>query len=42
MNINASIIDQRLNSIINEIQKPAKQELGITDQARLKSLAYVY
>jgi len=42
MNINASIIDQRLNSIINEIQKQAKQELGITDQARLKSVAFVY
>ena len=42
MNINASIIDQRLNSVMNEMQKQAKQELGITDQTRLKSLAFVY
>lgn len=42
MNINASIIDQRLNGIQSEIAERAQNELGILDPARLKSLAFVY
>ena len=42
MNINASIIDQRLAGIQNEIAERAREELNIQDQQRLKSLAFVY
>jgi hypothetical protein len=42
MNINASIIDQRLLSLIDIIRKQAGEELRITDENRLKSLAFVY
>jgi AIPR protein len=42
MNINASIIDQRLASIINDIQQQATEELGIHGEGRLKSLSFVY
>jgi AIPR protein len=42
MNINASIIDQRLASIINDIQQQATEELGIHGESRLKSLSFVY
>lgn len=42
MNINASIIDQRLAGIVGEIRERAGSELGINDDARLKSLAFVY
>lgn len=42
MNINASIIDQRLSGIIEEIRERAKAELKIVDAVRLKSLAFVY
>ncbi len=42
MNINASIIDQRLTSVIDAIRQQALEELGITDAGRLKSLAFVY
>ena len=42
MNINASIIDQRLNSVAESIQPEAAEELGIRDAGRLKSLAFVY
>jgi hypothetical protein len=42
MNINASIIDQRLAGIQDEIKDRAREELGITDAGRLKSLAFVY
>ena len=42
MNINASIIDQRLESIVDNIQKPAAEELNLIDPVRLKSLAFVY
>lgn len=42
MNINASIIDQRLNGIQNEIGVRARDELNIQDPQRLKSLAFVY
>ncbi len=42
MNINASIIDQRLTSTINMIRQRASAELSVTDENRLKSLAFVY
>lgn len=42
MNINASIIDQRLVAIVDQIHAKAAEELGITDEGRLKSLAFVY
>lgn len=42
MNINASIIDQRLAGIQDEIRQQAEVELGITDSGRLKSLAFLY
>lgn len=42
MNINASIIDQRLASITDDIRQQASEELRIRDDAKLKSLAFVY
>jgi hypothetical protein len=42
MNINASIIDQRLLSVANDICEKAAEELSIRDESRLKSLAFVY
>jgi len=42
MNINASIIDQRLNGVQDEIRARAAEELGINDPGRVKSLAFVY
>lgn len=42
MNINAAIIDQRINALCDEIRDNAKEELKITDEERLKSLAFVY
>lgn len=42
MNINASIIDQRLNGVQNEIAERAQSELGISAPEKLKSLAFVY
>lgn len=42
MNINASIIDQRLAGIQDEIRELAEAELGIKDSGRLKSLAFLY
>jgi AIPR protein len=44
MNINVSIIDQRLVSVVNDIQQEATEELNISirDADRLKSLAFVY
>lgn len=42
MNINVSIIDQRLTSVASEIRDRAKSDLGISDDGRLKSLAFVY
>ncbi len=42
MNIQASIIDQRLGAIVNQIRDKSAEELGLTDQGRLKSLAFVY
>jgi len=42
MNINASIIDQRLASIVEEIRQKTAEELQLRDENRLKSLAFVY
>ncbi len=42
MNINASIIDQRLQSVIDTIRQRAAEELNINDAGKLKSLAFVY
>ncbi|MFN3628792.1 MAG: AIPR family protein [Casimicrobiaceae bacterium] len=42
MNINASIIDQRLAGIQDEIRDRARDEFGLNDDGRLKSLAFVY
>lgn len=42
MNINASIIDQRLESVANAIRQQASEELNISEESRLKSLAFVY
>lgn len=42
MDINASIIDQRLSGVQDEIREQAQSELGINDKGRLKSLAFVY
>lgn len=42
MNINASIIDQRLSGIQQEIREIASIELNINDQEKLKSLAFIY
>jgi hypothetical protein len=42
MNINASIIDQRLQSVTDAIRERAAEELNINDAGKLKSLAFVY
>lgn len=42
MNINASIIDQRLLSIVEEIHQKSFEELHIKDEHKLKSLAFVH
>ncbi len=42
MNINASIIDQRLSGLMLEIRERVEGELNITDENRLKSIAFVY
>ncbi|MBE9195599.1 AIPR family protein [Synechocystis sp. LEGE 06083] len=42
MNINTSIIDQRLLSIVEDIRQKASEELNIKDEGKLKSLAFVY
>ena len=42
MNINAAIIDQRLQSVYEEIRDRAAQELNIKQKERVKSLAFVY
>ena len=41
-NINASIIDQRVLGIQEEIRQQAETDLGIKDSGRLKSLAFLY
>jgi len=42
MNINASIIEQRLISIADTIRQQVAEELDITEAGKLKSLAFVY
>lgn len=42
MNINASIIDQRLTAVCVEIRERAKEELRMTDEAKLRSLSFLY
>jgi hypothetical protein len=42
MNINTSIIDQRLKSVTDAIRQQATEELSISEAGRLKSLAFVY
>lgn len=42
MNINASIIDQRLVAVQDEIRERAAAELRITQDDKLRSLAFVY
>jgi hypothetical protein len=42
MNIHASIIDQRLKKLIEEIRQSASERLNIKDNGKLKSLAFVY
>ncbi|MBE9242564.1 AIPR family protein [Synechocystis salina] len=42
MNINISIIDQRLLSIVEDIRQKASEELDIKDENRFKPLAFVY
>lgn len=42
MNVNAAIIDQRLTAVMDTIRDRASAELGIKDEDRLKSLAFVH
>jgi AIPR protein len=42
MDINASIIDQRLGSVAETIRQQADEELRINEAGKLKSLAFVY
>ncbi|MFN9621677.1 MAG: AIPR family protein [Cyanobacteriota bacterium] len=42
MNIEASIVDQRLTAIVDDIREPAAEQLKISDPPKLKSLAFVY
>lgn len=42
MNVNASIIDQRLAGVQDDIREQAKNELNIPDGQKLKSLSFVY
>ncbi len=42
MDINASIIDQRLGSVAEAIREQADDELHISEAGKLKSLAFVY
>lgn len=42
MNINASIIDQRLTAVKDEIRQRATDELSVTQNEKLRSLAFVY
>ena len=42
MNLNASIIDQRLSGVQDDIEAWARDELNITTADRLKPLAFVY
>jgi hypothetical protein len=42
VNINASIIDQQLAGVADEIRAPAESELNLNDATKLRSLAFVY
>ncbi|MBE9059517.1 AIPR family protein [cf. Phormidesmis sp. LEGE 11477] len=42
MNINASIIDQRLTSLVANIQTQIQTELKIVESVKVKSVAFVY
>jgi len=42
MNINASIVDQRIESIKDEIRQQASGDLGIKDDDRLRSISFIY
>ena len=42
MNINASIIDQRLSGIQKEFQQQAHNDFDTLKTGQLKSLAFVY
>ena len=42
MDINASIIDQRLASVVNDLRQKSAEELHIKDEGKIKSLAFVY
>ena len=42
MNLNVSIIDQRLAGVVDEIRDRAREELGLNEDGRLKSLAFVH
>lgn len=42
MNLNVSIIDQRVSGIVDEIRQDADQQLNIRESQRLKSLAFLF
>jgi hypothetical protein len=42
MNINAAIVDQRLDQIVENIRVEAAERLKIQDETKLKSLAFVF
>lgn len=42
MNINVSIVDQRVNKIMEAISETVRETLNINDEIRLKSLSFVY
>ena len=42
MNVSAGIIDQRLTGIMEQIREQAREELGINDDTRLRSLSFVF
>ena len=42
MNINVSIVDQRVNKIMEAISETVRETLNINDERRLKSLSFVY
>lgn len=42
MDLNAALIDQRLTKLVDELRERAAVELGIEDDTRLRSLAFVW
>ena len=42
MNINESIIDQRVDVVAEQIRDQARHELGLRDAERLKCLVFVW